>query len=176
MSVAIVSQDIDQHPDNLLPIAKTHARVDGSYDDVFIKSVIARAIARFEQVNRCTVNPTEVLWKPKTTEFCNGFATVPVRPVNSFSVMVGDPPTQSFDYSIDLKWDDIYGIPILAMTGPAVAGLAATLTCGFDDLPPPVLDVVLRHTSHLYNHREILLPDREYVAPDLDATWWMPAV
>ena len=80
MSVAVVMQDLAALPDALLASAKTHLRVDWAYDDGYIKTVIARAIARFEQVNEVTVNPTEVLWTLKAANFKDGAATLPVRP------------------------------------------------------------------------------------------------
>ena len=181
MSVRVVSRDIETLPDDLLALAKSHLRVDGTYDDAFIRSVIARAIARFEATNEGTLFETEVLWKPAAAEFTNGSATTPARPVQSFEAVDSTDVDVTADYSLELKWTSIHGIPIQVLTGASASGLSVTLTCGFagaDFLPPEVTDTVLRHTAHLYEHREILIPGREYVAPDLrmDATWWMPRV
>jgi len=174
MTVALVTQDLTALPNALLAIAKTHLRVDWAYDDAFITSVIARAIARFEQVNEVTVNPATVTWTPKAADFKDGAATLPVRPAALTAAMPG--------YSIVLKWDSVHGIPIQALAGAAADGLVVNLTAGYANaaaVPPAVQDVVLRHTAHLYEHREILVPGgREFVAPDMatDATWWMPRV
>jgi len=179
MSVAVQSVDREELPDVLLSLTKSHMRVDHSTDDDYILTCIARAIARFESTNGATLNPTTVIWTPVTAEFCNGGATLPVRPVTSFTAAAGSPAADvSANYSIVLKWDDIYGIPIQLLKGAAATGLTVTLEAGFteDTLRPEVLDVVLRHAAHLYEHREILLPGSAYVAPDLqlDSTWWMP--
>lgn len=171
MTVTVVTQDLTALPNDLLAAAKTHLRVDWAYDDDYIKSVIARAIARFEQVNEVTVNPTAVHWTPKETDFKDGAATLPVRPAKLATPMAG--------YAVVLKWDSIHGVPILTLQG-AAAAVSVDLLCGYataGDIPPAVQDVVMRHTAHLFEHREILVPgSREYVAPDLqmDATWWMP--
>jgi len=176
MTLAIVAQDLQELPQNLLALAKQHLRVDHAGEDAFITSAIARAIGRFEQVNDVTLNPTEVVWEPNASAFVDGAATLPVRPAAIDEILNSDAVDVTADYSVVLKWDAIHGIPILTMRGAAVDGLSVTLTAGYTDLPPPVLDVVLRHTAHLFEHREILIPGREYVAPDLklDATWWMP--
>jgi uncharacterized phiE125 gp8 family phage protein len=185
VTVAIVAVDRDALPAALLPLAKAQLRVDWSGEDAFITSVLARAIARFEQVNEVTINPTTVAWTVDSSAFStlNGGpgATLPVRPVSAFTAQGGEPPADvSGDYAISLKWDSIHGCPIQKLTG-AAADLGVELTAGYTGLatlPPPLIDVVLRHTAHLYEHREILLPGRDYVAPDLklDATWWMPRV
>ncbi len=179
MTVKVVSRDTTALPTDLLALAKSHMRVEWAYDDAFIQSVIARAIARVEQVNEVTINPTDVLWTLKASAFCNGGADLPVRPASAAVVMQGEPPVDvSTDYEISLKWNSIHGIPIQTLTGAATDS-SITLTLGFAtaaELPPPLVDLILRHSAHLYEHREILIPGTEYVAPDLqiDATWWMP--
>ena len=177
MSVRVVSRDNEALPDDLLSIAKQHMRVDHSGDDNFIRSTLARAIANIEQRNEVTINPTTVLWKASAAEFVGGVASVPVTPAETAVVMYGTDDV-STDYSLALKWGSIHGVPIQVLEG-AAASLSVTLTCGFDSidtLPPGLLDKILRITAHLYEHREILIPGREFIAPDyaLDATWWVP--
>lgn len=177
MPVKVETQDRAVLPAGLLALAKTHMRIDWTYDDDFIKSVLARAIDRFQNVNEATLNPTTVLWTPATSDFTNGAITLPVRPVSEFHAAL-PPDDVTANYSLVLKWDSIHGIPIQQLLG-AAAALSVNLTAGFATaavLPPAVEDIVLRHAAHLYEHREILIPGREYVAPDLamDATWWMP--
>lgn len=179
MSIAVQSVDREELPDVMLPLAKSHMRIDHAEDDDYIMSCIARAIARFESTNGATLNPTTVIWTPAAADFVGTGATLPVRPVSTFTAMAGATDVTA-DYSIVLKWDDIYGIPIQLLRGASAGGLTVTLEAGFteDTLRPEVLDVVLRHAAHLYEHREILAPGNEYVSPDLriDATWWMPRV
>ena len=179
MTVRITTVDRAVLPAALLPLVKSHLRVDGTYDDAYITSAIGRAIAKVEDMNGVTINPTTVIWTPATAEFCEGGATVPVRPVSAFTATAGTPPADaSASYVLSLKWNDITGVPIQVLTGSASSGLAVTLTAGLVDLTnaPQLLDKVLRQTAHLYEYREILTPGAPYLAPDLelDATWWMP--
>lgn len=179
MTVKVVTVDRNVLPAALLPIAKSHCRIDGTYDDVYLTSALQRAIAKIEDVNGVTINPTTVTWTPATGEFCDGAATVPVRPVSAFTATSGTPAVDaSASYSLTLKWNDITGVPIQVLQGASVAGLAVTLTAGVLDLTnaPQLLDRVLRQVAHLYNYREILTPGAPYLAPDieLDATWWAP--
>jgi hypothetical protein len=180
MSLAIQTVDRNALPDALLSMAKTHMRVDHSGDDDYIKGTIARAIARFQSVNGVTLNPTTAIWTPAATEFSTAGSMPPMRPVNAFAATAGDPPGDvTASYSIVLKWDDPYGIPIQILQGDAADGLSLTLELGFTDetIPIEVLDVVLLEAAHLYNHREILMPDQPYAAPNNAAsTWWMPRV
>lgn len=176
----VVSQDIDALPDAMLLLAKQQMRVETSYDDEQVRYSLQRAISRFQAVNEVCVNPTVVTWKPDSSDFANGAANIPVRPVQSFTANAGEPPIDAAaDYSVALKWDSIHGVPIQVLVGAFTTGLALTLTCGVPagQVPPPdVTDVLMRHAAHLYEHREILLPGQEYVAPDLaiNATWWTP--
>jgi hypothetical protein len=67
------------------------------------------------------------------------------------------------------------------LIGSHVAGLAVTCTAGYAaaaDVPPRMVDRILRLTAHLYEHREILAPGQPFMMPDLelDATDWMPRV
>jgi hypothetical protein len=183
MTLAITTIDRAALPTELLSLAKQQMRVDTTDNDAFIESVIARAIAKFEQINDVTVNPSIFTWQPASTEFAvNGAsaAMIPVRPVSAFVVTVA-PDDVTADYALALKWDSPHGVPIQQLAGSHAAGMSVALTAGYADLtalPPAVLDVVLRTAAHLYEHREILIPDQDFVSPDLqtDATWWMPRV
>jgi hypothetical protein len=179
MSVQVISRDLTTLPTALLSMAKRHCRIDWDYDDSLVMSVIARAIARFEQTNEVTINPTTVLWIPAPEEFTASGAPTPVRPITAFIATSGATDI-SANYAIVLKWDSIHGVPIQLLEGamPTTGGLELMLQLGYTttSLPPAVLDVVMRHTAHLFEHREILIPGREYLAPDLqvDASWWLP--
>jgi uncharacterized phiE125 gp8 family phage protein len=175
MSIKRITVDTTALPADLLPIAKSHLRVDGSYDDASITSMLARAIGRFEQFNGAALNVATYEWRPDTWEFCNSRASVPVTPVTSFTAAAGATDV-SANYTITTN--SVFGVPILHLNGAYAAGLVLTLQTGFTEatLPPAVLDAVLRMTAHLHEHREILIPGTEFVAPDLavDATWWVP--
>lgn len=180
-----LTEDRAALPLALLPLAKSQSRIDYSDDDELIKSLLARAIARFQEENGVTVNPSTFTWTPAAADFALDdnnaeAADLPVRPVTAAIVTI-PPATLSADYSIALKWDGIYGVPIQQLVGPAAADLSIALTAGYADLaalPDAVQDTVLRHTAFLYEYREITLPDQPYNSPDLarNATWWMPRI
>jgi hypothetical protein len=186
VSLKITALDIDVLPTRLLTQAKEQMRVDYADDDDLIKSIVARAIANFQNRNDVVLNPTTVLWKPSADEFKNGGATIPVCPVTEFTAAAGG--DVSANYELMLKWNSITGVPIQVLQGAFVNGLAVTLTAGIPggppgpppelDLTPAVLDIILRHAAHLYEHREIMMVGRDEVSPDLqvDATWWVPRV
>ena len=173
--------DVTTLPVALLPLAKQHSRIDTTADDALVTSICARAVARFEAVNGISLNPSTWLWKPVSLEFCNGQARVPREPVKAFTVRDAAAVDISSSYSMIAAGG--YGAPILYLVGAWLDGMTVSLETGFvaglgDPLPPGVLDVVLRNAAHLYEHREILIPDREFIAPDLqiDATWWVPRI
>jgi hypothetical protein len=189
VSVKILAIDIEALPARLLDEAKQHLRVDGSYDDNFIKSCIARAISKFQNMSGTTLNATTVLWKPRSGEFIDNAATLPVIPITEFIAEAGEPLTDvTASYAIELKWDGIHGVPIQRLVGAFADGLALTLEAGIPggppgpppdlDITPAVQDIIFRHTAHLFEHREILIPGKEYMAPDLagDLTWWAPRI
>ena len=178
MSRVCISVDYDKLPDALLVMAKQHIRIDGNHEDEFILSVLKRAIGRFEDKNGATLNKATWQWTPASTEFCSGRARVPVTPVTSFTAALADDTVVTANYAITTE--SVTGVPILYLTGAWASGVVLTLETGFtvDTLPPSVLDQVLRSAAHLHEHREILIPGTEFVAPDLalDATWWVPRV
>src|SRR5262249_45570738 len=143
MTVKVTARDLVVLPTGLLPIAKSQMRIDWAYDDAFLQSVIARAIARIEQTNGVTINPTTVEWTPKGSEFVLNAATVRTVPVRQIEVVTDDQPPQTVtaNYDFALKWDEIHGIPIQVLLGPGRDGLKVTLTVGYADvasLPPAV--------------------------------------
>jgi hypothetical protein len=175
MSIKLVTQDLTALPTALLADAKQHMRIDWTYDDEFVKSVLARAIGRFEQINGVGLNVATYEWSPADVEFRNGRAPVPVTPVTDFTAETTATPDATASYTITT--DSVFGVPLLYLNGAFASGLVLTLQTGFAALPPPVLDIVLRNAAHLYEHREILVPGIEFVAPDMriDATWWVPS-
>jgi len=164
-------------PAELLPLAKAHLRVDGSYDDLYITDAIRRAISWFERATNVSVNPVTWTWKPDSANFCNGVATVPVSPVQSFTIDAdGD---VSAGYLMETM--STHGIGIYCLVGSFVDGMAVAIPSGYPDvdaLDPGITDAVLRYTAHLYENREILVMGTEARTPgwteDVIATYWMP--
>jgi uncharacterized phiE125 gp8 family phage protein len=168
-------------PAALLELAKSHLRVDGTYDDVYIKDAIGRAISWFERVTNVSVNPVTWIWHPWSTAFCLGVAQVPVSPVNTgFKVEYGATDATA-DY--ELATMSMHGIGLYAIEGAFVDGMKVTMPSGYADLAaldPGITDAILRYTAHLYENREILVPGVEAQTPgwmsDVVSTYWMPRV
>ena len=177
-SIRKTALDLTTLPAALLPLAKSHLRVDGTYDDAYITSAIARGISWFERVTNVSVNPVTWLWSPDM--FVDGLAPVPVSPVNQFTVDAGDGDI-SDDYLIVTL--STYGVGIYALSGIYAAGMVVTIPTGYADaaeLDPGILDAVLRYTAHLYENREILVMGSDATTPgwmnDTISTYWMPRV
>jgi uncharacterized phiE125 gp8 family phage protein len=174
-SIKKTDLDLTTLPAALLPLAKSHLRVDGTFDDAYITSAIARGISWFERVTNVSVNPVTWLWSPD--RFVDGLAPVPVSPVDTFMVDAGG--DVSADFSIVTL--STYGVGIYALSGAYVSGMVVTIPTGYADataLDPGILDAVLRYTAHLYENREILVAGSEATTPgwmtDTISTYWMP--
>lgn len=176
-ALAKTGLDLGALPTALLPLAKSHLRVDGTYDDLYITDAIKRAINWFERVTNVSVNKVTWTWTPDGRNFCNGQASVPVSPVNSFTVDAGG--DVSADY--DITTMSTHGIGIYALVGEFADGMSVAIPSGYadaDELDPGITDAVLRYTAHLYENREILVPGVDAQTPgwmtDVIATYWMP--
>ena len=100
---AIVGSGLDRAalPTAMLALAKSHLRVDGTYDDPYITDALGRAISWFERVTNISVNKVTWAWSPDARDFFDGAAAVPVSPINSFTV--GDAATPPADLSADYR-------------------------------------------------------------------------
>jgi hypothetical protein len=183
----IVASSLDRTvlPAALLPIAKSHLRVDGTYDDAYITDAIGRAISWFERVTNVSVNPVTWIWAPAQSSvpafglFYNSVASVPVSPVNSFAVKDAAAADISAGYTITTM--STHGVGLYALSGMFLAGMSVSIPSGFATLTaldPGITDAVLRYTAHLYENREILVLGTDAQTPgwtlDVIATYWMP--
>jgi uncharacterized phiE125 gp8 family phage protein len=179
MSISASGLDRQALPEALLSLAKSHLRVDGTYDDVYLTSTIARAISWFERVTQISVNPVTWTWTPAATDFCNGGAAVPVSPVQSFTVLDGAAGDMSGNYAMETV--STHGIGLYYLIGDHAEAMSVAIVSGYETagaLDPGITDALLRYTSHLYDNREILVPGSEAQSPgwmtDVIATYWMP--
>ena len=69
MSITATGLDRSALPAALLDIAKSHMRIDGTYDDAYIADAIKRAISWFERVTNVSVNPVTWVWSPGQGDF-----------------------------------------------------------------------------------------------------------
>jgi uncharacterized phiE125 gp8 family phage protein len=166
-------------PAALLPLVKSHLRVDGTYDDLYITDAIKRAISWFERVTNVSVNPVTWQWTPSDGDFCEEVATVPVSPVNSFTVAANGSGDVSANYALTSM--STHGIGLYAIEGAFAAGMVVTMPSGYADadaIDPGITDAILRYTAHLFENREILVPGTEAQSPgwmtDVISTYWMP--
>jgi uncharacterized phiE125 gp8 family phage protein len=176
-AIAATGLDRSVLPTALLPIVKSHLRVDGNYDDAYITDTIRRAISWFERVTNVSVNPVTWTWSPDESSFCEGVATVPVSPVNDIAVDAGG--DVSANYMVETM--STHGIGLYCLAGPYAAGMAVSIPSGYasaDELDPGITDAILRYTAHLYEHREILVAGSEAQSPgwmtDVISTYWYP--
>jgi len=181
MNIRFTLADLAILPSGLLPIAKSHLRIDGTYDDAYITMTIARAIDWFQRATGVSVNPVTWVWQPAAIKFCNGVATVPVSPVSSFTVAGAGAVNISASYSLVTM--STHGVGLYGLEGAFVSGMAVTLPSGYASaavLEPGITDAVLRYTAHLYENREILVPGSDAQTPgwmtDVISTYWMPRV
>jgi hypothetical protein len=168
--------DLTVLPRGLLSDAKGHLRIDGTWDDYTVVSTLARAINWFERVTEVSVNPVTYAWKPAQAEFGNnGFAPVPVSPVNSWTAAIGATDATA---SYSIEGNTVNGVEINTLVGAYANGLTVTIPSGYltaAAIDPGIVDIVLRYTAHIYEHREILVAGSEAQTPgwmlDVVATW-----
>jgi uncharacterized phiE125 gp8 family phage protein len=180
-SIAAANLDRAALPAGLLPIAKSHLRVDGTYDDAFITDILARSIAWFERVTNVSVNPVTWTWAPDQGDFVMGAAVVPVSPVNTFTVKDASAADISAGYLVETMSQ--HGVGLYSIVGTFVSGMKVTLVSGYASitaLDPGITDAVLRYTGHLYENREIMVLGTDTQTPgwltDVIAGYWMPKV
>jgi uncharacterized phiE125 gp8 family phage protein len=177
-SIRPESLDRNVLPAALLSIAKSHLRIDGTFEDYLVQSTIGRAISWFERVTNVSVNKVTWIWQPNASVFCNGRAQVPVTPVNSFTVVNGVTDI-SGEYAIESM--STHGVGLYVLLGSFVSGMKVTIPSGYADLgslDPGITDALLRYTAHLYENREILVPGVNAQTPgwmtDVISTYWVP--
>jgi uncharacterized phiE125 gp8 family phage protein len=178
-SIAPSALDRSALPAAMLQLAKSHCRIDGSYDDAYVTATLARSIAWFERVTQISVNPVTWSWFPDQGDFVGGVAAVPVSPVNSFTVKDAAAVDISSGYAITTM--STHGIGLYALKGSYVAGMSVAIVSGYQNvgtLDPGISDILLRYTAHLYENREILVLGTDAATPgwinDVIAGYWMP--
>jgi hypothetical protein len=178
--IKLVTRNLTTLPTGLLPLAKAHMRIDSAFEDTLILSVLARAIGAIEDDKEITINPTTMTWTPAAADFFYDVATLPARPASAVTVTQGTPPVDvTANYTLGLKWNSLHGITIQMLKGAAADDLTVTLTLGFASAAaifPSVESMILLVASHLYEHREILVPGSSFKIPDFGDQWWSPRI
>ena len=141
-------------PDDLLPIAKQHMRVDFDDDDEIIKRYLAYAIASIENELGWTIEQADVVWSPVLIADVSRYPT-PVQPVSDFVATVGpDDVSAAFELQSTSKVSPVWLVHTDGTAFPE--GIAITLTAGFtaDTLPPDIEAIVLQVAATYYEYRE----------------------
>jgi hypothetical protein len=174
MPLTVLSRDTFTLPNGLLPAFKRHARVDFCDDDDLLQDLLARAIERFEIKTEIAVFPAQYRWTPD--EWTNGRVKIPRPPVGAWTADAdnpGLPPPDRIDvtssYAIET---DGWGGEVAShwLVGTWQTELMVTITTGFvasppvppaigNVIPPGIRDVVFRIAGHLFEYREIFLPN-----------------
>lgn len=171
-------------PTGLLPSVKAHCRVEFDRDDVYLTGVASRAIDLFERLTEWGVFGRTYLWSVTAADgSADGAAwrwLLPLAPVASIKADAGGVDV-SAQYRIAAASPDMRGDAwMFRDTGEPDPMPAITLTAGYaaaDQMPPGVLDFVLRCSALLYENREAaLMPGADMMAyaNSLLAGHWLP--
>ena len=160
-----------------LQATKAHLRIDFSDDDEYVKDVIARAIAMFENESEISVNPSSYIWKPDAADYCGDVVPIPITPVVDFTAMDADENDLTEEYEV--ASNSQRGVMIYRLVGSYASGLAVSIDSGYatkDELPPGILDLVLLVACHLYENRGVLISQKEIADFMRRATssYWKP--
>jgi hypothetical protein len=201
MGLSRVSIDRATLPAAILPLAKQHMRVDFTRDDEYITNCVQRALDQFQRLTQWNVFGQIWTWRisevaisydclsiayPNVMPFTSAW-TVPIGPVTSHEVAI-DSIDVTTNYELWSNTDrDTYGTSYMIQTGtvgipdPAVDPIpVAALTVGYeglDDVPPALLDCILRMSAWYYENREMVaMPGVDVMDyfNSLLAAYWVP--
>lgn len=171
-------------PGDLVPLLKSHCRVEFSRDDLYLETVAARAIDLFERLTGWLVFGRLYDWTVTMEQGALAGTAwrwpAPVAPFTGFT---------AFDQAVDVSGQYRIVAASPDLVGPAWLERASgqpdavpvlTAASGYasaDELPPGVLDFVLRSGAWLYEYREAgMMPGADMLAygNSLLAGQWVP--
>lgn len=179
MSWNATSIDRAALPEELLPIVKSHLRVDFDDDDALITLHTAMAISYLEKVWDLRIFSSVVSWSPALSTGASRYQC-PVQPVSDFTITSG---------GLDVKAG--YRLEGGELTEPVwlvrADGLAfhsdalITLSTGYAevaDADPAAMGGILRVAASLYEHRESIssypVDQIPYWLNDIMSGLWVP--
>lgn len=185
-SIAFKSVDRTTLPPLIMPVLKTHCRVEFSRDDDYLKTVAARAIDLFERLTGLDIFARVYNW---TVAIDDGEASGdawrwpgPVVPFTGFTAVDGATDVAG-QYAILTASAELIGPAWLERaTGAPEFMPTMTAASGYetlDTLPPGVLDFILRAGAWLYEYREAgMMPGADMLAygNSLLAGHWRPRI
>lgn len=183
-TIGLRSIDRATLPPLIMPLLKSHCRVEFSRDDEYLKQVAARAIDLFERLTGAGIFGRVYDWSVAMSEGqAAGSAwrwPGPVVPFTGFTAMDGSVDV-SAEYLITAETSDIIGPTWLERAaGQPAAVPTLTAKSGYatvEAVPPGVLDFVLRAGAWLYEYREAgMMPGADMLAygNSLLAAQWRP--
>lgn len=164
MSLAVVTPpDRAALTEELLPLFKSHVRVEFDRDDDYLELVLSRAIDLFERLTEFRVFAAVYAWTPDFMVPGGQPEPFPIIPVGAWDAFAADGTTNIKD---QFKFFGVTGIDnqvtpqlIQFLAGNTwAAGNAIEITVGFAtmaELPPGVIDCAFRIGAHMYENREI---------------------
>lgn len=146
-------------PTALLPMVKSHCRVDFTDDDTILTTYISIAIGQLENVWDLAVFGVDGKWQPTITDdLALPIYETPVQPAKTFTAKDGADADVSANYELintvtysePSYFRSLDGTPIAADIKVALKGGYAAAT----DMPPEMLGAILQVSARLYEFRE----------------------
>src|SRR5262245_32876482 len=201
MNTIISSVDYDTLPAAMMPAFKRWNRVDFCDDDELIIEVLQQAIEQFERNSEITVFKSTIILEPEDADWRDGILPLRVTPVNTLAVTQFD---EAVPHS-DLTWlgdnsgyraavaasatngfqlfaKGIHGVRLYYLAGSSTTGVSITIESGYESttLKPEIRGTVMQIAAHLYEYREILMPNNRDESPmwlrDIMAGFWLPGL
>lgn len=181
MKLERISIDRTALASELLPLFKSHCRVEFSRDDDYLKSALTRALDIFERLTEFHVFAASFVWSLPSG--VAGSVEVPLQPIDDFVVTDQDGGDVSADFELvgTVGTDQMarqWLQPVAGASWPSLA--VVTLATGYEtgaDLPPGILDICFRIGAFLYENREMVSIGGVDVAPyanSLITAYWVP--
>ena len=159
-TIGLRSTDRSTLPPLLLPTLKSHCRVEFTRDDQYLIGVASRSIDLFERITGASIFTRVYDWEVAMEEGAYRGAAWrwagPVIPFTGFTATVEAVDVAS-EYTIIPSVEIVGPSWLQRATGQPLSVPVLTATSGYataEDLPPGVLDFVLRAGAWLYEFRE----------------------
>lgn len=179
-----ITIDRVQLPTALLPVLKSHCRVEFARDDQYLTGVASRSIDLFERLTEWSVFARTFKWDIAAADgSADGEAwrwALPIRPVAGIIADDGGTDVSS-QYKVVTAAPDMVGPAwMVRADGEPDPMPQIVLQVGYktaDEVPPGILDFVLRAGAWLYEYREAgMMPGADMLAygNSLLAGQWVP--
>jgi hypothetical protein len=159
---AITPPDRNGLATDLLPMFKTHVRVEFDRDDDYLKLCLVRALDFFERTTEFRVFVAQYAWTPEPFTAGGDPVPFPIQPISEWAAQTAGGTDTSTHYrfigTMDIDNQTVPQLLQLLKGEEMTEGENITFAVGFadkDSIPPGVVDVGFRIGAHLYENREI---------------------